>query len=227
MQLSLTGKKHEGGDVASFTFQTDSPLRWRAGQFLHYKLPHKQPDLRGTERWFTIASAPFERNVLLTTRLADKGSSFKRALFSLALGERVEVGPPDGEFIVDDPWQEFVFIAGGIGITPYRSILLDLNARKLPINAILLYANRDDNFVFRDELEELQKKHQDFRIKYFVSPAVINEEAIKKEVADLSRPIFYVSGPEPMVEAFDKMLRDMGIPEEHIKRDYFPGYDWP
>lgn len=227
MQLSLTGKKHEGGDIASFVFQPENPLRWRAGQFLHYKLPHEHPDLRGTERWFTISSAPSERNVMLTTRLVEKGSSFKRKLFSMALGERVEVGPPDGDFIVDDPGQKFVFIAGGIGITPYRAILIDLDARKLPINAILLHANRDDNVVFRNEFEELQKKHENFRIKYFISPEKIDKEAIKKEVADLSAPIFYVSGPEPMVEAFDKILRDMGVGEGHIKRDYFPGYDWP
>src|SRR5207244_1615721 len=106
-------------------------------------------------------------------------------------------------------------------ITPYRSILLDLDHKGFSINTKLLYANRDKNFVFKEELEMLAEKHPNFKIKYFVNPNRIDEKAIKEKVPDLSKPIFYVSGPAPMVFAFEKMLDQIGVSKEHVKLDDF------
>lgn len=227
MKLTLISKKSEAGGATSFVFQPDSALAWQAGQFLHYTLPHKNPDERKTERYFTISAAPFEKNVMVTARFSEKGSSFKKALSALPIGGTIEAEGPEGDFVVDDPSAEFVFIAGGIGVTPYRSILLDLDNKGISIKCKLLYANRDNNFIFREELEALAKKHPNFRIRYFVDPERIDEAAIKQEAPDLAKPIFYVSGPEPMTEAFGKMLLGMGVADARLKRDYFPGYNWP
>lgn len=227
MKLTLIEKRKETRDVTSFIFSPDKPISWEAGQLLHYTLPHENPDDRKIERYFTISSAPFEGHIMVTTRLAEKSSTFKKALFAMPIGGTIEADGLEGDFTVSDPSAELVFIAGGMGITPYHAILLDLDHRGLSISAKLLYANRDSDFVFKDELEALAKKHPNFTIKYFVSPERIDEAAIRKEAPDLGKPIYYVSGPEPMVEAFEKMMLAMGIPDAHLKRDFFPGYNWP
>ena len=150
MKLILVAKRPETEDVMSFLFRSDAPLKWQAGQFLHYSLPHPDVDDRGITRYFTIASAPFEGHVMLTTRFAGKrSSSFKRALRQLPVGAAVDVGEPDGDFVVGDPGDEHVLIAGGIGVTPFRAILLDRDHRELPIKATLLYANRSPDFVYK------------------------------------------------------------------------------
>jgi ferredoxin-NADP reductase len=121
----------------------------------------------------------------------------------------------------------FVFIAGGIGITPFRAILLDLDRNQKPLNVQLLYANRDNDFPYRKELEALKKRHPEFRIDYVVSPNRIDEKTIPKFVPDMDNSVFYVSGPEPMVESLDKTLKKLGVPKKRIKNDFFPGYQWP
>jgi ferredoxin-NADP reductase len=227
MKLTLINKKPEVADVATFIFEPEDKITWQPGQFLHYTLPHPNADDRGEKRWFTIAAAPFEGHLQITTRQAEQGSSFKKALFAMELGDTIEADGPEGEFVVDDPEQNHVFIAGGIGITPFRSILLDLDQRGLPLNVKLLYANRDaENVVFKDELEELAAKHPEFSIRYFIDPERIDADAITFEVVDLAEPVFFISGPEPMVDAFNAMLLEMGVPKNHLKQDHFPGYEW-
>jgi ferredoxin-NADP reductase len=124
MKLKLVARRAESPGVESFIFKPEKPLVWKAGQFLHYVLNHAPTDDRGSDRWFTIASAPFERHVMITTRFTSKhGSTFKKTLKALKPGNAIEISDLDGDFIVSDPKKQYVFIAGGIGITPFRSIL--------------------------------------------------------------------------------------------------------
>ena len=226
MKLTLVAKRHETQDVMSFIFKSDAPLTWQAGQFLSYTLPHSDPDDRGITRYFTIASAPFEGHVRLTTRFASgRSSSFKRALRQLPAGAVVEVGEPDGDFVLYDPSGEHILLAGGIGITPFRAILLDLDHSELPINATLLYANRTPDFVYKGEIDRLAGRHPGLVVRYLVSPTRITEASIRGVASDLAKPIFNVSGPEPFVEALDGTLARLGVPEANVRRDYFPGYD--
>ncbi|MEK7510423.1 MAG: FAD-dependent oxidoreductase [Patescibacteria group bacterium] len=228
MKLIFSHKQKEAGDALSFFFRYPKPLLWKAGQYFICTLPHPNPDNRGIKRYFTIASAPFEEEIMLTTRInLPIASTFKKALYNLAQGESVEVEGPKGSFVVEDPTKEQVFIAGGIGITPYRAILLDVDHRKLPTGGTLLYANTTAEFVYQKELESLQKKHQSFQIHYLVEPTRITSESIQKFVPSLSRSIFYISGPPPMVDAVEQMVSQLHIPSARIKEDYFPGYDWP
>ncbi len=225
MKIKIIEKKEETSGVTTFVFVPEPGFSWQAGQLLHYTLPHENPDDRGIERYFTNSAAPFEKNIHITTRYAgENSSSFKKALFSMNIGDSIEVDGLEGDFVLDDPNKEYVFIAGGIGITPFRSILADLDHQNKDVNITLLYGNRDDNFVFKDELEAFKSKHPGLKIFYFGGDNHIDEEAIRQRVPDLTKPIFYVSGPEPMVESFEKMLLNMGIPDEHLKRDFFPGY---
>jgi ferredoxin-NADP reductase len=227
MRLRLVEKRKEAADVKTFLFAPDSDLFWRAGQYLFYKLPHANPDGRGPERYFSIASAPHEKRVMLTTRFSQNGSSFKKALDALPIGGFIEADPPAGDFLVDHVDKPLVFIAGGIGITAFRSILLDLDRRNERLNIRLLYANRNDELVFWNELESLRARKPDLKIDYFTGEKRLDGAEIKRLVKDLGAHRFYVSGPEPMVESLDRTLKDLGVPESQALNDFCPGYEWP
>lgn len=226
MTLGLISKKKEASDVYSFIFHSEEDFGWKPGQFLMYRVEHPNPDERGERRYFSIASAPFEKQIILTTRFdRERGSSFKKVLFGLPIGSTIYAEGPRGSFVIDDPTGNCVFIAGGIGVTPFRAILLDLDYQRLPINAILLYASRTNDIVYKEEFDQLAKRHSDLKIHYIVPPNYLDEIAIRKYVPDLAKLYFYISGPKPMVVDFEELLPGMGVPAEHIKRDYFPGYD--
>src|SRR3989338_985149 len=228
MLLTFISKRKETKGVCSFRFKSDESFVWQAGQYMFYTLPNKNPDNRGVTRYFTISSAPFEKFIMLTTRISLPPSSFKKSLLNLKTGEKVEVSGPDGNFIVGDPNKNYVFIAGGIGITPFRSILLELNHKNKQINVQLLYANRDRNPVFKGELEALIKKNRNFKINYFISPSRINDKILSSIINHKSSIInfsFYISGPEPFVESIEKILKGLGVKPLNIKLDFFPRYE--
>lgn len=225
MKFKLVQRKQETQDVESFILEPSEPISWEAGQYMHYVFPHENEDARGHERWFTISAAPFEKHLMITTRFAsDRSSTFKTALKNLSIGQELEAEGPKGSFTLDDPNKKHIFIAGGIGITPYRSILMQLDHDNKPINVELLYANRDDNFVFSNELGAIMAKHSTFKIRQFVGSRHI-EISDLKPYADDPDNIIYVSGPEPMVEVFEDILKSrLGVPKERVKLDFFPGY---
>jgi ferredoxin-NADP reductase len=227
MKLRLKAQLTEFIGTKTFVFETEEPIAWQAGQYIHYTLHHDNPDSRGDERWFTISSAPHEKTIKITTRISpDAGSSFKKALQALIPGQEIEGEEPEGKFVIDDSSQGAVYVAGGIGITPFYSILKQLDHENKDINAELLYANRNqDDIPYHDELEALSEKHKDFNITYFTGDNKIDEESLKAFGDKSKDPIYYISGPEPMVEAFKSTLEHMGINENHSKFDYFPGYE--
>lgn len=226
MKLTLIRKKIEVPGVESFIFEPAEPIDWKAGQYLHYVLHHEPTDDRGSDRWFTIASAPYEKEIMLTTKIAtSKGSSFKSALVDLKMGETIEISYLGGDFVLGDYSKEYVFIAGGIGITPFYSILKDLDEKKVQIKATLLYANHDENIPYKEDLEHFVKNNSNLTIHYVLSPEHIDEDLIKKLVPDLQKPMFYISGPEQMVESLGDTLDEMDIHTDRVKQDYFPGYD--
>src|SRR5438105_1443140 len=174
MKLTLAEMRPEASDVTSFLFEPEGDLEWQAGQYLRYTLPHPDEDERGVQRYFTASSAPHERHVRVTTRrAAERGSTFKRALFALEPGTTVEADAPAGSFTIDEPEGEYVLIAGGIGITPFRSILADLAHRGKRLDGKLIYASRNDEIVFRDELDELARA-VGLAIRYLVTPERID-----------------------------------------------------
>lgn len=226
MELTLIDKKQESLSATSFFFKPSSPALWTPGQFLIYTLNHKNPDVRGKMRFFTISSAPFEDHIAITTRIDEKApSSFKKALSQMKPGEKIQAKGPDGNFILEDVFAEYVFIAGGIGITPFRAIILDLANDKSPIKITLLYANKNEDILFKKDFEEIKKSNPNFKISYFISPNHITEDSIRKLVPDLKKPIYYISGPNNMVEDLFSLLKNLGIEEKKIKLDYFHGYE--
>ena len=225
MKLKLIQIKPEVENVRTFVWESDEPVEWQPGQYMHYVFPHPDEDDRGEERWFTISAAPFEKHLQVTTRFTEpQGSSFKKALKALRLGDTIQADGPKGKFVITEPDRKHIFVAGGIGITPYRSMLAQLDHDGQDLKIELLYANRDQNFVFGEELAAFAARRSNFHIHKFVGERRI-EEADLKPYADDPQAIIYLSGPEPMVEAFEETLQKLGVPEDRYKTDFFPGYD--
>lgn len=223
MKLKFTAKKQELSDVFSFILEPQQTIIWQSGQYMHYDFPHPNPDERGIGRWFTISSAPYEGHLMITTRLAaDHSSSFKQALMGLNEGELIEADGPKGKFILQEGASKHVLIAGGIGVTPYRSMLAQLAHDKQPANAELLYANRDNNFVFDEELNSIQAADSTFKIIKFVDKKIAQAD-FQPYLAD-PKTIFYLSGPKALVENYEGLLGGLGVDEPRIMTDYFPGY---
>ncbi len=217
--LKLLDTKPETGNVMTFIFETGG-LTWIAGQFQRYILPQAGTTEDEAERWFTIASAPSEGTIRISTRISE--SKFKQALKALKPGDTIQRKSLQGDFT----WEEeqsrpAVLIAGGIGITPFRSILLERHATLKKINATLLYFNRTDEIPFLAELETLAKEQPEFTLVPIVGET-ITAEIILKRVSQASDRTFYLSGPEPMVESVGAELIKQGV---NLKQDWFPGYD--
>ena len=227
MRLRLIEKRREASDgTTSFILYPDHSPTWRAGQSLHYALPHDEADDRKDDRYFTIASAPHETNVRLTTRFTNgTGSTFKKALQALQFGATIEVGAPDGDFVIDQPDCESIFIAGGIGMTPFRAMLVDLDYRKVDIKATLLYSNRDTDVVLKCQLDGLGSKHAHLKVRYFISPERLDRDVLEPVAASSPDAMSFVSGPEKMVEGLGNTLTAPGVPGDRIKQDWFPGYE--
>jgi ferredoxin-NADP reductase len=233
LTLRLLDQHHEAENVTSFRFEPEPPLSYQAGQYLRYTLPHPAPDSRGTTRNFTMASAPSEPFIMLATRLSSPGSTFKQALARLERGAAVTVSGPLGRFSYTEYDTPAVFIAGGIGVTPFRSMLVELAAQQRNAQVTLLYANSTPDIAFRGLLDELTQAHPELRTVYVVSHPTadwsgpvghIDAAFINQHVSDLLHSVFYASGPQPMVEAVAQALAQCGVRQEQIKREIFPGY---
>jgi ferredoxin-NADP reductase len=239
MKLRLIKKKQENSDTISFLFKPEESLIYKAGQYLRYHIKNPSPDERGENRFFSISSAPFENIIRLSTKFALNGSTFKKDLQALSRGDTVEVSGPYGKFSAENTDKEYVFIAGGIGITPFRSILLDWDHNNRPIKATLIYATRNQEALFKEELLNLAEKHNDFKIYQIISGNIekpskeinltqlkgrVDGNLIKKLIPEMQNKIYYISGPEEMVMELEEVIWNLGVPEENTKRDYFPGY---
>jgi ferredoxin-NADP reductase len=149
-------------------------------------------------------------------------SSFKKALLGMEPGGEIEADGPKGSFTLQEGEHHHIFIAGGIGITPFRSMVIQLAHDNQEKKIDLMYANRDNNFVFGEELKAIQQSHPDFRILEFVDKR-IEESDLQNFLQDKSA-IYYLSGPRSMVEAYEQLLADKGVEKTAVMTDYFPGY---
>jgi ferredoxin-NADP reductase len=226
MKLQLISATERGQDIKEFAFRPMEPFSWKAGQYMHYVLPHQDPDDRGIERWFTISAAPSENEIRITTRIDhEHGSSFKRALEALNPGDQIEADGPKGEFVIDDPTRNYLFIIGGIGITPLRSILVEAAARGVQLHVNVLYANRTSDAPFRSELDKLCSQSPNLKIQYVIEPERIDEPMLKTALQSIPDAAIYISGPKPMVLAMKEQLLALGADESRLKLDTFPGYE--
>jgi ferredoxin-NADP reductase/Na+-translocating ferredoxin:NAD+ oxidoreductase RnfD subunit len=234
--LRLRRRTRLAPDMVDFAFTPSRRLTFAAGQYVEVTLGHAHPDARGNRRYFTLASSPTEETVRLGVRFYAKGSSFKRALAALDGRTRLMAGPVAGDFTLPaDPARKLAFIAGGIGITPYRSMLKYLLDNRQRRDIVLLYAARTaDDIAYRDVLGEAQTR-LGVKILYTLTDAAaiprawtgergrITAEMIREAAPDYAERLFYLSGPPAMVRAHERVLRAMGVRRDRIKKDLFAG----
>ncbi len=213
MDLKVIKLKPETDSAFSIIFEKPQSLHFYPGQYIDYDKP------------FTVSASPTERFLMLTTR---KGrTEFKKALLALRPGDKLHASAPIGTFILDET-SPAVFLAGGIGITPFRSMIkyaLDQNL-KTPIT--LIYSNSDDDFVFKEELNEWQKLMPNLKIIYHNSSKAGHFTRPPSELLPINytlSPIYYLSGSPKFVDAMQKILLDLKIDETNIRSDYFDGYE--
>lgn len=204
------------------TFVKPKNFNFEPGQYLEWQLPHPNSDTRGIRRYFTISSSPTENDLKLVYKIFPDSSSFKKSLINLKTNSNVSVTSASGDFLLPSNLQSLVFIAGGIGITPFRShlkYLLD-NNKKANIDLLYISSNSSD-FVYQDLFDSA--KSIGLNTKYFDTSKnqKITIETIKK-LSNYHEKSYYISGPEPMVQHYKKLLNSLGITK--IKTDYFPGF---
>jgi ferredoxin-NADP reductase len=236
LMLRLKAKMQLAPDVYDFIFAPSQKFAFAPGQYMEWTLGHRSPDNRGNRRYFTLASSPTEQDIRLGVKFYQQSSSFKNALLALDEGAEIAATQLAGDFVLPaDPNQKCVFIAGGIGITPFRSMikyLLDTQQRR-PIT--LFYANkRVDDIVYKDVLDQAQAQ-LGIRTIYTVSDnrklpqawrgrvGHISAQLIKDEVPDYMNCVFYISGPPSMVDSFKSLLLQLHVKGNNIKVDFFSG----
>lgn len=223
MTLKLLSKEHLVDNVWAFRFQPSEPLVWTAGQYVRVELPHENPDKEGTKRWFTNSAAPYEGIMQITTRVTE--STFKQALSRLEVGDTLQlIEDPEGDFVWQDSHLPIIFIAAGIGVTPFHSILKQRAHDQLSLNATLIYGSRTEDVPFKAELAEWSAAHPELTIKYIVGE-LLTAERLAEIDPNLNQSLVYLSGPEPMVETLSTELIRRGLPEAQLKRDDFPNYN--
>ncbi|NBD73955.1 hypothetical protein GVX82_02850 [Patescibacteria group bacterium] len=230
----------ESREVADHTLELvfDKPegLHFSPGQYLEWTLPHAGSDNRGIRRYFTIASSPTEDEVVLGVKFGERVSSFKQALLDLAPGDEVVAAQRAGDFLLPtDPSEKLAFVAGGIGITPFRSMTRFLIDTDDPRDITLLYANNTRAEICWQELWAEAAEHMPFSVVHAIArerprelPAGIEHgyltaEIIRRRVPDYAERTWYLSGPHGMVVAYQKLLTSLGVPNRQIRSDYFPG----
>jgi len=222
----------------SFFFERPANFNFKAGQFFTVILPNPPySDEKGNRRTFSIVSAPQETTRLqMTTRMT--GSALKRSLAEIPLGAPVDLLGPSGNFTLHaEATIPAVFIAGGIGITPFRSMILDAAARNLPHHITLIYSNRHlEVAAFHEELQQLAWTSKNFKYVPTLTQAgkssrpwsgerrYVNAEFLRAHAGDLDKPIFYLAGPPGLVAGVSKTVTEAGVNPEHVLAEEFEGY---
>ncbi len=227
LMLKLKEKIKLSPDIYDFVFNLNKKLDFVPGQYMEWTFPHANPDSRGNRRYFTLASSPTESEVRIGVKFADQASSYKKSMLNMQIGDEIVAGQRSGDFTLPkNPSQKLVFVAGGIGVTPFRSIikyLIDTNQKR---DIVIFYTTHEsEDLVYKDIFDEAQEK---LAIKTIYvateSGKRIDADLIKKEVPDYNLRMFYISGSHGMVTGFKDTLSKMGIPNSQIKVDYFPGF---
>ena len=236
-QVRLKGRQEIAEGTMAFYFEKPPGFVFKAGQALSLRLiDPPETDAEGDARNFSIASAPGEADLMVATRMRD--TAFKRVLKTMPLGTAVRIVRPFGSLTLHhNADRPAVFLAGGIGITPFRSMLRQAAEQKLPHHLLLFYSNRrPEDAAFLEELEGLEKENPNYKFigtmtmmagsnrAWRGETGVINREMLTKYIGDLAAPIYYIAGPPAMVVAMRRMLSDAGVASDDVRAEEFSGY---
>jgi ferredoxin-NADP reductase len=236
-QLKLKDRKPVADATTAFFFDKPPEFTFRPGQFIELTaLNPVETDAEGNTRAFSIASAPSENYLMVATRMRD--TAFKRVAKACPIGTEFQVGGPFGNLVLHrNAARVAVLLAGGIGITPFRSMVVEAAKEKLPHRLFLFFSNRrPSEAAFLDELRSLGKANPNYT---FVASVTSKEPTatgwqgetghvtaamVGKHVVNLKGPLYYIAGPAGFVTAMQKMLADAGIDVDDIRAEEFAGY---
>ncbi|MFZ2049053.1 MAG: RnfABCDGE type electron transport complex subunit D [Minisyncoccia bacterium] len=234
--LKLVQIKVVAKDTYDFIFSSNRKFSFRPGQYMEWTFAHNNPDNRGNRRYFTIASSPTEDTIRIGLKFYPEMSSYKNNLLNLKAGDVIVASQRAGDFTLPkNKNKKLAFIAGGIGITPFRSMLKSLVDTNEKRDIVSFYSNKTiEDIAYINIFDEAYEK-LGIQTVYTLSDAgvpptwtgergFITAEMIKKYAPDYMERYFYISGPHMMVTTFEKVLKDMGVKSRHIKTDFFPGF---
>ena len=236
LALPLLTKLRLSNDTYSFSFALQNRLKFIPGQYMEWTLPHKNSDSRGVRRYFSIASSPTENNLMLAVKFNNPSSSYKKELLTLETGKEIIAAQLAGDFVLPkDLSKPFAFIAGGVGVAPFRSMVQYIIDKNLKVDIVIFYSNREvEDILFADIFTKAAQNG--VRMVYTLTDMEkiptnwqgekghIDEIMIKKQLSDFKSRTYYISGPQLMVSRFEKTLTDLGVSKRKIKTDFFPGY---
>ncbi len=237
LRLRLKERREVAKGIMTFTFARPARFSHKLGQYMEWTLPMKNSDGRGARRYFSIASSPTEPDLMIAARFSRQNSRYKQEMARMDAGDPMIAGELGGDFVLPkDPRIPLAFVAGGIGITPFRSMikyLLDKGERR---DIVLLYSSStEEEIVFRDVIDEARWKiglkavytltdRSMIREGWCGHCGPIDEQMIRREVPAVGSRRFLVSGPPGMVNATVRVLRSAGVPRRHVRTDAFLGY---
>ena len=235
--VKLKDRRQVAERTMAFQFEKPEGFTFTAGQSIDLTLMNPlETDGEGNGRTFSIASAHDEDMLLVATRMRD--TAFKRVLGTMPIGSQVKIEGPIGNLVLhNDQARAGMFLAGGIGITPFRSILLQAAREQLPHRLFLFYANRrPQDAPFLQELEALQRQNPSYTFvptmtdmsrsdrSWQGETGVINQEMLAKHLKSAASPIYYMAGPPGMVRAMRTLLNGMRVDDGDIRTEEFAGY---
>lgn len=236
-RVKLVDKVEAAEETMTFHFEKPTGFEYRAGQFADYTLlSPSETDDEGSIRGFTLASAPFEPTLMATTRLRD--TAFKRVLKNMPLDTELELDAPYGSFTLHNNIKRpAVFLTGGIGITPVRSIVLQSTHDETGHTIVVFYSNkRPEDAAFMNELNAATAANNNLTfVATMTEPkrstqewngetGIINRDMITRYVDDLTTPIYYLCGPAGMVTAMRTLLNTAGVDDDDTRTEEFTGY---
>jgi ferredoxin-NADP reductase len=233
----LADRQEIAEGTMAFRFERPSGWTFEAGQAIDITLlAPSETDAEGNTRTFTIASAPHETSLMVATRMRD--TAFKRVLKVMPVGTAVQIEGPTGDLTLHrDAARTAVFLSGGIGITPFRSIACGAAKEHLPHRIFLFYSNRrPEDAAFLAELQTLEKENPNYKLiasmtemekshrPWHGETGVIGKEILARYLKNAASPIYYIAGPPPMVKGLHMMINQSGVAESDIRTEEFSGY---
>jgi len=234
MKAFLKDKKEVAEKTLWFRYKLEKAVDFKPGQIFFITIPKlKYKDDTGNTRHFSIVNSPSENNFIeMATRMT--GSGFKETLKELPIGSEVEIGSISGEFTLPEEMKRsLVFIAGGIGITPFMSMLRFIKEEVLPYKVILFFSNKNRQTApFLEELEKISNENIYFKFipamtedkEWTGETGRIDEEMLRKHLTDLNSYSYFIAGPPLFNQAVREILEKVQVEKDNMKVENFSGY---
>lgn len=233
--LKFVNKQNEAEGIESFIFEGKKGLNFNAGQYMEWTLPQHKSDGRGNRRFMTISSSPTEKTVMFSVKVPENPSSFKSGLIKLHQGDSILAGQLSGHFVLPQTEKtKLVWLAGGIGVTPFRAMAKSMTDFEQERDIALMYfATTPSEFAFKDVFKAAERfglnttycvTSDEVPASWHGERGSLSIKLLESVVPDFLERQFFVSGPYGFVGAAEQLLLDAGVSPKKIVTDYFPGY---